>query len=115
MSCRGAISQPLETRLRLKSRGVQVLAVELTEESVPLYDFPLQFPVALVMGNEADGLSAASIEMCDATVHLPMRGHKNSLNVSVAFGVAMYEVLRRYEAQRTRDESISSTRNSLTT
>lgn len=83
----------------LKKRGVQVLAVELSEASVSLYDFPLQFPVALVMGNEADGLSQKSLEMCDATVHLPMRGLKNSLNVSVAFGAAIYEILRRYEEQ----------------
>lgn len=83
----------------LKARGVQVLAVELTEDSVPLYDFPLQFPVALVMGNEADGLSTQICAQCDATVHLPMRGLKNSLNVSVAFGAVMYEVLRRYELE----------------
>ncbi len=89
----------------LKSRGVQVLAVELTKDSVSLYEFSLQFPVALVMGNEADGLSQATIEKCDATVHLPMRGHKNSLNVSVAFGAVMYEVLRRYE------QEVSSTQN----
>ncbi len=81
----------------LKARGVQVLAIELTPESQSLYEFDLQFPVALVMGNEAEGLDAATIALCDATVHLPMHGHKGSLNVSVAFGVAVYEVLRRLE------------------
>lgn len=80
----------------LRAQQVQVLALEKTESSVSLYDFPLTFPVALVCGNEAEGLSPEVCAQCDATVHLPMCGHKNSLNVSVAFGAAAYEVLRRF-------------------
>jgi tRNA G18 (ribose-2'-O)-methylase SpoU len=80
----------------VRAQGAQVLALEYDEESVPLYGFDLQFPVALVVGNEVDGLSEATRALCDATVHLPMHGLKNSLNVSVAFGAALYEVLRRY-------------------
>ena len=80
----------------LKARGFQVLALEFTDESVPLYNFELRFPVALVAGNEAQGLSAEVLRRCDAVVHLPMRGLKSSLNVSVAFGVAAYEVTRRF-------------------
>lgn len=79
----------------LKARGVQVLAVEFTQSSRSLYEFDWTFPVALVMGNEAEGLDAATIALCDATVHLPMHGHKGSLNVSVAFGAVAYEALRR--------------------
>jgi len=41
-------------------------------------------------------LSQETQALCDATVHLPMHGLKNSLNVSVAFGAALYEVVRRY-------------------
>ncbi|MBV9468110.1 MAG: RNA methyltransferase [Abitibacteriaceae bacterium] len=81
----------------MRVRGAQILAVEKTDTSVPLHDCELQFPVALVMGNEVDGLSDATIAQCDATVHLPMYGLKNSLNVSVAFGIVLYEVLYRYE------------------
>lgn len=80
----------------LHVQQVQVLALEKTEDSVSLYDFPLKFPLALVCGNEAEGLSPEVCSQCDATVHLPMYGHKNSLNVSVAFGAAAYEVLRRF-------------------
>lgn len=83
-----------------QENGAQVVAVELSESSVPLFDFDLQFPLALVLGNEVQGLSPAILERCDATVHLPMRGLKNSLNVSVAFGIVIYEVARRYEAQQ---------------
>ncbi len=81
----------------LRARDVQVLAVEKTSDSVPLYDFALRFPLALVMGNEVDGLSRETRALCDATVHLPMRGLKGSLNVSVAFGIALYEILRRHD------------------
>ncbi|RYG58853.1 TrmH family RNA methyltransferase [bacterium] len=82
-----------------RGRGAQVLALEFTESSVPLTEFELKFPVVLVAGNEVDGLSEETIAQCDAAVHLPMFGHKNSLNVSVAFGVALYETLRRYRLE----------------
>lgn len=81
----------------LRGQRAEVLAAEYTENSVSLHDYPLRFPLALVMGNEADGLSRETRALCDATVHLPMRGLKNSLNVSVAFGVALYEIARRYD------------------
>ena len=79
--------------------GAQVLALEKTENSVSLWDAELKFPLALVAGNEAEGLSDEARALCDGTFHLPMMGHKNSLNVSVAFGVALYEVLRRYSLE----------------
>jgi 23S rRNA (guanosine2251-2'-O)-methyltransferase len=77
-----------------KSRGIFVAALELSESSSPLWEAPVSFPLALVVGNEVDGLSAEVQSLCDATYHLPMLGHKNSLNVSVAWGIALYEVLR---------------------
>jgi tRNA G18 (ribose-2'-O)-methylase SpoU len=89
----------LEAIEAARSQGVQVLAVELTEDSELLYDFALQFPLALVMGNEVEGLPPEIMQACDGAVHLPMRGLKGSLNVSVAFGIVAYEVARRYETQ----------------
>ena len=87
-----------------RANGLQVLAVELSEESVALDEFELKFPLAIVMGNEAEGLSDEVMARCDATVHLPMRGLKNSLNVSVAFGIVAYELARRCEKQRAENE-----------
>jgi tRNA G18 (ribose-2'-O)-methylase SpoU len=78
----------------LETSGFQVLGLEFNESSTSLYDVDLKFPVALVVGNEAEGLSPEVLRRCDAAVHLPMHGLKTSLNVSVAFGVAAYEVLR---------------------
>lgn len=82
----------------LGARGVQILAAENTDDSQLLYDFPLRFPVAVVMGNEVAGLSAEARALCEATVHLPMHGLKSSLNVSVAFGAMIYELLRRLQS-----------------
>ena len=81
-----------------KARGIFVAAVELSDTSSALWEAELNFPLALVMGNEVDGLSAEIQALCDATWHLPMGGHKNSLNVSVAWGIALYDVLRRYQS-----------------
>ena len=81
----------------LRGRGAQILAMEKTESSVSLHETELRFPVALVMGNEREGLDQETRDLCDATCHLPMHGLKNSLNVSVAFGIALYEILRRFE------------------
>ncbi|HVF09231.1 MAG TPA: RNA methyltransferase [Abditibacteriaceae bacterium] len=89
-----------EAIVRVRSEGAQILAVERTDGSLPLFGFGIKFPVALVMGNEVGGLSEETLSYCDATVHLPMHGLKNSLNVSVAFGIALYEILRRYESER---------------
>ncbi len=80
-----------------KARGIFVAALELSESSSPLWEAQISFPLALVVGNEKDGLSPEIEALCDATFHLPMLGHKNSLNVSVAWGIALYEALRRLE------------------
>lgn len=79
--------------------GYQVLAMEKTSDSLPLSDFAPRFPVAILMGNEAQGLSDELRALCDATVHLPMLGLKSSLNVSVAFGIATYSLLEVFAAR----------------
>ena len=79
-----------------RDAGNQILALEKTENSTSLWEAELKFPLCLVAGNEAEGLSEETMNLCDGVVHLPMLGHKNSLNVSVALGAAIYEVLRRY-------------------
>ena len=60
-----------------------------------LFETDLDGSVALVMGREHKGLSKGISERCDALVSLPMRGVVSSLNVSVATGICLYEILRR--------------------
>ncbi|HEX6260286.1 MAG TPA: TrmH family RNA methyltransferase, partial [Woeseiaceae bacterium] len=63
-----------------------------------LFDSDLKKPLALVMGREHSGLRKSVAERCDRLVSLPMHGAVSSLNVSVATGICLYEVLRQRRA-----------------
>jgi 23S rRNA (guanosine2251-2'-O)-methyltransferase len=78
----------------LKERGM--LIVGLGDEAPrTLYELDLRGPVALVLGAEGDGLRQLTRRTCDELVSLPMAGAVESLNVSVACGVCLYEVMRQ--------------------
>jgi len=74
---------------------VSIIALEKTKNSVDIKKFKISFPAALILGNEVDGVSKDILKKCDAIVSIPMRGKKESLNVSVAAGIAMYDLLFR--------------------
>ena len=84
----------------LRKENYFIAAVEQSRHSTPLFDFTAPFdktqgkpkPLALVLGNEVLGVSSASLKLCDAILEIPMRGKKESLNVSVAAGIAMFHV-----------------------
>lgn len=80
---------------RLRLAGYRVAAIETGEGAVDLFDWQPEFPLAVVFGNEVEGVSPAMLDMCDARVSLPMHGIKRSLNVATAAGVVFYELLRR--------------------
>lgn len=75
---------------KLKSQGVIIVALELTKKSIDLENFEPNFPFALLLGNEVTGLSDAMLKYADYIVQIPMLGEKESLNVSVSYGIAMY-------------------------
>ena len=79
----------------LKSKGFSVLALEKTFYSRKLDEVAYRAPLALIVGNEVDGISEEILQVCDIVVHIPMYGKKESLNVSVAAGIAMYEIKKR--------------------
>jgi 23S rRNA (guanosine2251-2'-O)-methyltransferase len=60
-----------------------------------VYDADLKGPTALVLGAEGPGMRQLTRKTCDELVHIPMRGAVESLNVSVASGVCLYEALRQ--------------------
>lgn len=78
---------------KLRSEKIKIVALEKTEGSVEIRKFKKNFPTALILGNEVEGVSKNILQKCDAIVSIPMRGKKESLNVSVAAGIAMYEIL----------------------
>jgi 23S rRNA (guanosine2251-2'-O)-methyltransferase len=65
-----------------------------------LYDLQLSHKIAIVLGGEEKGLRQLTRQMCDCLVSLPMSGHVESLNVSAAGAIALYEFLRRRLAQK---------------
>lgn len=79
----------------LRRQGYFIVALERTDASQSLYDAELPAPLALIVGHEFHGIAAEVLAEADAVVHLPMLGTKASLNVSVAFGIALYEIRRR--------------------
>ncbi len=85
----------------LRQQGYRVIGMELTTDSSELERLleqrPLQGPVAFVVGHEITGISAEVLAVCDDVAHLPMLGHKDSLNVAVAFGLTAY-TLRRHRS-----------------
>lgn len=74
----------------LKKAGYQIVVLEQAEGSVPYEDFIPQSPVCLVVGNEITGVQEQLLAFCDQAIEIEMAGVKNSLNVSVAFGVIAY-------------------------
>lgn len=77
---------------RLKKQGYKIVALEQTKKSVSIYRWKPKFPLALVVGNEVTGIPSNILKQCDKIVAIPMRGKKNSLNVSVAAGIALYHI-----------------------
>lgn len=76
--------------LRLQLPKISIVALENNTKSVPLNTFKPKFPIALVLGEEVNGIAKPLLALCDEVVEIPMYGKKESLNVSVAFGIAAY-------------------------
>ena len=73
---------------------MQVVALEKTASSMDYRAFSYKRPVAVVVGNEVEGVRPQTLGACCGVVHIPMCGQKLSLNVSVASGIILYELLR---------------------
>jgi 23S rRNA (guanosine2251-2'-O)-methyltransferase len=74
----------------LKKQKFQIVALEQDKKSVPYNSLKPEKNIALILGNEVRGLNRKTLAKCDKIVEIPMRGKKESLNVAVAFGIAVY-------------------------
>ncbi len=88
-----------ETISNLQKRGVWVFGTD-GEAEKELYDTDLTGAIALVLGDEGKGISRLVGERCDERMRIPMRGHVNSLNVSVAGALCMYEAVKQRGSRR---------------
>ena len=85
------------TLKHIQQKGVWVIGTAGEAEQL-IYDCKLTGPMALVMGAEGKGMRRLTREHCDELVKLPMAGSVSSLNVSVATGVCLYEIVRQRTA-----------------
>ncbi|MDH4330371.1 MAG: RNA methyltransferase [Candidatus Moranbacteria bacterium] len=83
-----------ELMQELKKDGAKIVALEQSENSQDYRDFSVDSSIALIAGNEPSGIEKEVLGECDGIIEIPMRGKKKSLNVSVAVGVAAYELTR---------------------
>ena len=80
---------------KLKAQGAYVLAIEQDKKSIPYDQVNVSDDakeVVLIMGEETQGIEPEVLALADQIVEIPMRGEKESLNVSVAFGIVAYEI-----------------------
>lgn len=80
---------------RLKSQGCTILALENGVQAVSIDQFSPVGQHVLVLGNEVGGIEPELLRLCDITLEIPMIGHKQSLNVSVATGIALFALTRQ--------------------
>lgn len=88
----------IENSLReLKSEGYTIASIEQTDASISLLDWKIDSgaKIAIVMGNEVDGVSDDALALSDVAIEIPQYGTKHSLNVSVCTGVVLWEVCKQ--------------------
>lgn len=82
------LAPPLD---ELKKQGYRLVALEQDSRSIPLNQYKLPQKIALLLGEEVDGINADLVAKCDDIVEIPMQGKKESFNVSVAAALALYQ------------------------
>lgn len=75
--------------------NIQTVGVEQDPRSVDFASFDYKLPIALIVGNETDGISKEVLNLCDHIVELPMFGINTSLNVMVTLGIVLYKAIER--------------------
>ncbi|MDD5362782.1 MAG: RNA methyltransferase [Ignavibacteria bacterium] len=89
------VKDPLDAVRDLKQKGIKICSLELTDNGKMIWDLKKEdFPLCIILGNEITGVAKELIDESDFAVELPMLGMKQSLNVSVATGIALYEMVR---------------------
>lgn len=80
----------------LQNNGYKTFAIEQVDKSISLEKFTALHPekVALIFGNEVAGVEADTISLCDGCIEIPQFGMKHSLNISVAAGIVLWEIIR---------------------
>ncbi|MEK7531859.1 MAG: RNA methyltransferase [Patescibacteria group bacterium] len=84
---------PLKIIRILKKEGIEIIGIEQNKRAMDYRKFKIKSSACFILGNETEGISQKLLSECDAIVEIPQYGKKESLNVSVATGVALFRVL----------------------
>ena len=76
----------------MKNEGYRIVGLEQDDKSVMIADYKVPSKVALLIGEEVHGLTSELLDTCDDLIEIPMTGKKESFNVSVATGIALYRL-----------------------
>jgi 23S rRNA (guanosine2251-2'-O)-methyltransferase len=95
-------SKTADAIAELKAAGYKLYGIEQVENSIMLNDFVRDAgeKTALIFGNEAEGVEQETLLACDACIEIPQFGMKHSLNISVAAGVVLWEMVRGVENEK---------------
>ena len=91
---------PVDAAKNIINKGISLVLLEQTVTSKSIYDLEWTFPLCFIVGNEVEGVSEELAKLATIHAEIPMRGIKQSLNVSVSTGVAGYEFSRIYSNLR---------------
>jgi tRNA G18 (ribose-2'-O)-methylase SpoU len=88
--------ETLDALVELKNNGYDVFGIEQTNDSVSLQKFPTsaEGKIAIILGNEVEGVQDTVLAECDGSLEIPQLGMKHSLNISVAAGIVLWELVR---------------------
>lgn len=82
----------------LKEKNYKIYSIEQTTDSIMLEDFQIkQTPIAIVFGNEVDGVEQEVINVSDGVIEIPQFGTKHSLNISVSCGIVVWELFKKIQ------------------
>jgi tRNA G18 (ribose-2'-O)-methylase SpoU len=93
------VEDTLEAIKKLQKQNIQCFALEQAENSISLEDFnfPKNSEVALVLGNEVNGVQQSVVDACNKTLEIPQYGTKHSFNVAVSNGICLWEVFQGWK------------------
>ncbi|MFZ2831657.1 MAG: TrmH family RNA methyltransferase [Minisyncoccia bacterium] len=87
------VENTLQCVQKLKEENFYIIAIEQSENAVDYKTVRVNENTAFIIGNEVDGITSNVLAECEVTAEIPMRGSKESLNVTIAFGIGVYRIL----------------------
>jgi len=79
---------------QLKRSKYLIVALEQSSQSIAYTKFRPKYPLAILLGSEVKGLPASLLKICHQTMEIPMHGKKESLNVGIALGIVLFDIIK---------------------